>query len=128
MVKGIGKKYIKNKLEEIKDKPNNERKIVIKEMYKIRRLNKRVKFVLNMLSHYKFKQHLINKCDEYGCNIEIVTEEYTSKCCSRCGILSDNYKNREKTCISCNLKIDRDLNGSRNILIKNSKGNYKIRS
>jgi len=61
---------------------------------------------------------------EYGCEVKIVTEEYTSKCC-RCGILSDNYTNRIKSCSNCNLKIDRDINGSRNILIKNWCGNYK---
>ncbi len=36
-----------------------------------------------------------------------------------------NYTNRIKSCINCNLKIDRDINGSRNILIKNWNGNYK---
>ena len=97
-------------------------------MHKQKKLSKRVKFVLDMLSHYKFKQHIINKCNEYGCELKIITEEYTSQCCSRCGILSNQYTNRLKKCISCNLLIDRDLNGSRNILIKNSKGNFNIRS
>lgn len=128
MVKCFGKKYIKNKLEELKTVPPKEKKKEITKMYKEKRLSKRVKFVLNQLSHYKFKQHLANKCNEYGCELKIVTEEYTSQCCSRCGILSDKYTNRLKTCLSCNLSIDRDLNGSRNILIKNSSGNFNIRS
>ena len=128
MVKCIGKKYIKNKLEELKTASKETKKKEITKMYKIKRLAKRVKFVLNQLSHYKFKQHLANKCNEYGCELKIVTEEYTSQCCSRCGILSDKYTNRLKTCLSCKLSIDRDLNGSRNILIKNSTGNFKIRS
>jgi transposase len=55
-----------------------------------------------------------------------VTEEYTSQCCSNCGILSNNYNYRLKICPNCDLKIDRDINGSRNILIKNWKDNYKI--
>lgn len=128
MVRSFGKKYIKNKLEELKTVSHEERKKEITKMYKEKRLSKRVKFVLNQLSHYKFKQHLVNKCNEYGCELQIVTEEYTSQCCSHCGILSNKYTNRVKTCLSCNLTIDRDLNGSRNILIKNSLGNFDIRS
>ena len=37
-------------------------------------LSKKVKFVLNNLSHYKFKQHLLHKGKEYGCDIKILTE------------------------------------------------------
>jgi hypothetical protein len=49
------------------------------------------KFVLGMLSHYTFRQHLTNKCSESGCNIIICTEEYTSQCCCYCGLLSKTY-------------------------------------
>jgi len=83
------------------------------------RLSGRVKFVLNMLSFYKFKQQLLNKSQEYGCKVEIVTEEYTSQCCGKCGKLSNQYNKREKECVFCNAKINRDVNGARNILIKN---------
>ena len=69
---------------------------------------------------------MLNKAEEYGCTVKIVTEEFTSKCCSNCGILSDKYNYRLKICPNCDLKIDRDLNGSRNILIKNWKDNYRI--
>lgn len=71
-----------------------------------------------MQSHYKFRQHLLNKGKEYGCEILVRGEEYTSKTCTRCGTISDNYIKREKIC-NCGYKIDRDINGSRNILIKN---------
>jgi transposase len=98
-----------------------------KELNKNNRLNKRVKFVLSMLSFYKFRQHLHNKGMEYGCEIKDVTEEETSQCCGRCGVLSNEYKNRIKNCRNCGLNIHRDINGSRNILIKNWKGNYKTR-
>jgi putative transposase len=56
---------------------------------------------------------------EYGCQLINVTEEYTSQCCGKCTKLSTTYNYREKKCIHCNYKIDRDVNGSRNILIKN---------
>lgn len=128
MIKCFGKKYIKQKLEELKDTSSEEKRNEIKKIFKKKRLSKRVKFVLNNLSHYKFKQHLKHKCEEYGCELQIVTEEYTSRCCTNCSIQSDNYRKRQKICHNCNLCIDRDVNGSRNILIKNSEGNYKIRS
>lgn len=91
-----------------------------KEKRRQKKLFKRTKFVLQSLSFYKFKERLTNKCNEMNCKLDIVTEEYTSQCCTNCGVLSNKYdKNRTKTCINCNYKIDRDINGSRNILIKN---------
>ncbi len=69
-----------------------------------------------MKGHYNFRQHLFLKGKEYGCE---VTEEYTSKCCTSCGIISETYKKRKKICTNCSYNIDRDINGSRNILLKN---------
>jgi len=93
-------------------------KITDKREYKRRsRLNKRVKFVLNSLSHFRFRQHLLHKAEEKGCKVEIVEEHYTSQCCGQCGRLSKKYKQRVKEC-KCGCSVDRDLNGSRNILIK----------
>jgi putative transposase len=86
---------------------------------KTKRLKKSVKFVLNSLAHYKFREHLKNKAIEYGSKIVVVTEEYTSQACSSCGHRSTKYNKREKECLKCKIKIDRDINGSRNILIKN---------
>jgi putative transposase len=115
---GIGK----IKVVEAFEKDYEEGKEALKIYKKRKRLNKKVKFVLNMLSHYKFRQHLINKGNEYGCKIVKVTEEYTSKTCTKCGGMSEEYdKKREKTCKRCGYKIDRDVNGSRNILLKNLK-------
>ena len=56
----------------------------LRKYEKKRRMNGKYKFVLNMLSHYKFKQHLLNKSKEKGCQVEIVTEEYTSTTCTKC--------------------------------------------
>lgn len=113
--------------EEIFDKKKEDiRNCTTKEELKVykrtNRLNSRVKFVLNMMSHYKFRQHLAHKCVEKGCQLFVVTEEYTSQCCGVCGKCSKNYSSsRVKTCNHCKSKIDRDINGSRNILIKNWK-------
>ncbi len=65
--------------------------------------------------------HLLNKCKEYGSELIEVTEEYTSKTCTMCGIQSEKYsKERKKEC-KCWYQIDRDINGARNIMIKNVK-------
>ena len=106
----------------------NEVKNKLKAYTRKGRLNKRVKYVLNTLSHYKFRQHLLNKCEEYGCELSVKTEEYTSKLCSKCGKISDKYNNREKECEHCEYKINRDINGARNILVKNMKDKVTIKT
>ena len=114
------KYYTKDYFNKIKEEKGEEEcKKELKKMTKKRRLNGRVKFVLNMESHYKFKQHILNKSKEYGCDLIEVTEEYTSKTCTNCGKQSENYNNREKSCKHCKYKINRYVCGSRNILIKN---------
>ncbi len=104
---------------EIKKKPSSIAQ-TLKEKVQMRRrwkLNGRVKFVLLQLSHYKFRQHLEKKCLEKGCQMRIVDESYTSMCCGGCGSKSIEYENRVKKC-GCGMRIDRDLNGSRNIFLK----------
>ncbi len=83
------------------------------------KLNKSIKYILNNISHYTFRQHLINKSNEYGCKCIIVSEEYTSLTCSNCGYMSSVYNNRIKTCEHCNNTVDPDINDAKNILIKN---------
>jgi len=86
------------------------------------KLNKDTKKVLGALSHYKFRQRLQNKCAEYRCQYLEVTEEYTSKTCSNCGMIKDELKGeRTYTCKGCKQTINRDVNGSINIFIKNRK-------
>ena len=104
---------------ELEGKPLEEIRTELKAKKRKVRLNARVKFVINMLSHYKFKQQLLAKGEEYGCEIIICGEEYTSKTCGYCGKMSERYNNRIKRCTYCNNIMERDYNGSRNILIKN---------
>jgi transposase len=120
------KAKIKEKVKENYDKiraENNgdpkELKTKLKEYKRKRRLNSRVKFVLQQLSHYKFKQHLFSKAKEYGCSCIEVTEEYTSQLCTMCGKLSKTCIGRTKKCDNCHSEINRDVNGARNILLKN---------
>jgi len=116
------REIVKKNLNEIRKNANgdNIEKIKKYKIYKKRSLlSKKVKYVLLQLSHYTFKKHLISKANEYGCNVVMVTEEYTSQACGKCGALSKTYNGRTKKCIRCNYEINRDVNGSRNILIKN---------
>ena len=92
----------------------------ISQMVKGKKINRKTKRALYVFKFYQFKQRLINKGKEKNCSIEIVTEEYTSKTCGRCGTINENLGGSKKfECGKCGLKIDRDLNGARNILIKN---------
>lgn len=107
---------------EIKERnKDNEQKLKeeLKTYKKRTRLNSRVKFVLNQQAHYKFKQHLLNKAKEHGCLCIVVSEEYTSQLCTKCGKLDKTYVQRTKKCKTCNHEINRDVNGARNILLKN---------
>jgi len=119
MVRRDGKKKIKATVSAMKT--NDAAKSQFREYSKKVRLTGRVKFVLNMQSHYKFRQQLLAKAEEYGCRVEVVGEEYTSQCCTFCGFLSSTYSNRIKHCDKCASTINRDLNGARNILLKNYK-------
>lgn len=73
------------------------------------------------LKHYLFQQRLLEKCrTKTHCQTIICTEEYTSKTCTRCGVLNNNLGSSEIfRCSKCKLTVDRDINGARNILIKN---------
>lgn len=69
-------------------------------------------------SHYRFKQFLKFKAQEYSCEVVEVNEAYTSKTCGKCGKIQNIGSKKFLKC-SCGLKIDRDLNGARNIFLKN---------
>jgi putative transposase len=99
-----------------------ENKVIAKEelkkVCKLVKLSKSVKYVMQRQSHYTFKKFLKEKAEEYGTKVYDVNEAYTSQACTVCGVLSKTYSYRTKTCEICKYKIDRDVNGSRNILIK----------
>lgn len=74
------------------------------------------------LSHYKFRMLLEHKMKQRSGQLITCSEEYTSKTCGQCGRLN-HALGRDKIFIcpynDCQLRIDRDLNGARNIFIKN---------
>lgn len=68
-------------------------------------------------SHFTFRQHLIHKAREYGVNVYLCHEDYTSKTCTKCREINNVGGKEYFTCVSCGLSIDRDVNGARNILL-----------
>ena len=76
------------------------------------------------LKHFKFKERLKARCMlDPTTELTLVTEEYTSKTCTRCGRLNESLGgSRVFKCSMCNLICDRDVNGARNILLKHFKG------
>lgn len=89
---------------------------------KEKNLNVTSKRILGVLSHYRFRQRLQNKCLEYGCEYLEVNESYTTRTCGMCGYIKNNVgANKTFNCNKCGGEIDRDINGARNILIKNRK-------
>jgi IS605 OrfB family transposase len=83
------------------------------------KLNKTTKRIIQCLSFYKFTERLKYKCNLYNIQYGKINEWMTSKMCSMCGnIKHDLGSNKKYNCENCKLKIDRDINGARNIHIK----------
>jgi transposase len=71
-------------------------------------------------SHFRFRQRLLFKSQEYpGTRVLVVKEDYTSKSCGRCGAIKDNLGGSKVFhCPRCHFQCGRDINGARNILLK----------
>ncbi len=73
-------------------------------------------------SHYRFRQRLIHKCRLHGSKVVVVNESYTSKTCSSCGYLKHDLGSAKVfRCNACKNFIDLDINGAKNILLRNHK-------
>ena len=86
--------------------------------HNLQRKHKRLMYLWNLSS---FRTFLEYKCQVEGTNLYSVTEEYTSKTCGNCGSIECLPHNGDRVhrCTKCPFKIDRDVNGARNITIKN---------
>lgn len=85
-----------------------------------KKLNRGSKRTMALLGHYLFRLRLTEKCKQRGNELFYVDESYTSKTCTCCGQLNNQLgSNKVFNCKYCGLEIDRDINGARNILIKN---------
>ena len=97
--------------------PNFESQKVAQKMY-----GKESRSNLMSLKHYRFRCRLIDRCKLVKhSQVQVCTEEYTSKTCGRCGTLCDVGSSEVYSCNNCALRVDRDVNGARNIGIKNLK-------
>lgn len=93
-------------------------KLIMSEIVQnnICRMTKRIG---NMLNHYKFLERLKYKASTKGVIVETVDERYTSKVCSNCGNYKKNLKGEKiYNCNKCKKKIDRDIGGCRDIIMK----------
>ena len=83
------------------------------------KINKTLKRIMLRLRYHDFLNKLIYKCKLNNVNLKIVDESYSSKICSNCG---NEHKNlgglKIYDCSNCKIKLDRDINGCRNILMK----------
>lgn len=83
-----------------------------------RKLKTKTVRAMVILAHCKFVEKLKTKALEYtNVKVHVVTEEYTSQTCLKCHQKTKTTQEIFK-CKSCGFKIDRDVLGSRNILLK----------
>jgi len=69
-------------------------------------------------SHYRFRQRLLHKAKLAShCQVHVVTEEYTSKTCGKCGHVRPSFASKTFVCPECTFRADRDYNAGRNILL-----------
>ena len=73
---------------------------------------------INDLKFFKFKERLLFKASEKHKRIVLVNEAYTSQTCCFCGSMYKPGCSKIYECKSCNKRIDRDINASKNILMK----------
>jgi len=93
----------------------------IKNMIKVGRRNINNDSVRKLLalSHSKFKERLKSTASHLGRKVYICSESYTSKTCGICGLINDQLGGKKIfDCDRCRIKIDRDINGARNIFLR----------
>jgi putative transposase len=90
--------------------------MVVRKQRKLR--NKTARAMMTW-AFYQFSQTLEHLCNRYGSKLVRITEEYTSKTCTKCGHVhrklgsSKNFK-----CPECGYEIPRDFNGAVGIFLK----------
>ena len=92
----------------------NTKKLVSKKL----KLTRQVKRSMLALSHSKFISRLISKAEIMNSDVIICDEMYTTRTCGSC---FSQYKptGRIYKCRKCGIRLSRDINASRNILIRN---------
>ncbi len=83
-----------------------------------RRIRKKSVRQMLTLSHYKFKQRLLDKAEQHGKHVIIVNEAYTSKTVSWTGEVKKNLGGSKTITATDGTSMHRDLNGARGILVR----------
>jgi len=83
----------------------------------------------SIINFAKFRTLLRNKCELMSIIYESIDESYTTRLCSVCGAFLTSNCKRNYSCNVCQVDINRDINASRNIFLKqfmnlNSNNNY----
>jgi hypothetical protein len=90
----------------------------VKQMVQSDKLNARTKRCMLDLAHFKFKLKLAQLSSKNR-KVILCNEAWTSKTCTRCGSINPNLGSKKiYKCPSCDLVIDRDYNGCRNVLLR----------
>lgn len=86
---------------------------------KSRKLHSKTARAMMTWAFYQFSQTLQHLCNRYGSKLVRVTEEYTSKTCTKCGHVHRKLGGNKKfKCPHCGYEIPRDFNGALGIFLK----------
>jgi putative transposase len=95
---------------------NMSSKSIVKKTGNLRSMTKRIAMSLRF---YEFHQRLKYKCDVHKIGYGKINEWMTSKMCSFCGNVKEDLGGKEMyDCDKCGIKMERDINGARNIHMK----------
>lgn len=85
-----------------------------------RKISRKTVSLMQTLSHYSFRTRLLQKAARTSeCSVLICGEAYTSKTCGLCGKINSKLGSSEHFRCKCGASVDRDINGARNILLRN---------
>ena len=89
-----------------------------KNMVESNKSNKMNKRIGSSIKFYQFRQKLIYKCILNNCKFGLIDEYNTTKACSNCSTLNNIGDSREYNCKQCLQLYPRDINSSKNILLR----------
>lgn len=96
-------------------------KLDVKSIMIRNQLPRKVKRQIQKLCHSLFLKRLKEKAETEGNIVDICSEYLTTKICGNCFDKNEVGSNKEYYCKGCGIKLDRDINGARNILIRRIK-------
>ncbi len=84
-----------------------------------RKLHSKTARAMMSWAFYQFSQTLQHLCNRYGSKLVRITEEYTSKTCTKCGHVHRKLgSSKIFKCPECGYEIPRDFNGALGIFLK----------